>query len=48
MSDPLTDIVTLLNPRPTHTKLVEGRVSGALSGNLAERRFTAQCYKANV
>ncbi len=24
MSDPLTDIVTLLNPRPTHTKLVEG------------------------
>lgn len=24
MSDPLTDIVTLLNPVPTHTKLVEG------------------------
>ncbi|MDU6682835.1 MAG: AraC family transcriptional regulator [Enterobacteriaceae bacterium] len=24
MSDPLTAIVTLLNPRPTHTKLVEG------------------------
>lgn len=24
MSDPLTDIVALLNPRPTHTKLVEG------------------------
>lgn len=24
MTDPLTDIVTLLNPRPTHTKLVEG------------------------
>ncbi|ALB63384.1 AraC family transcriptional regulator [Cronobacter condimenti 1330] len=24
MSDPLTDIVALLNPRPTHAKLVEG------------------------
>lgn len=24
MSDPLTDIVALLNPRPTHSKLVEG------------------------
>jgi len=24
VSDPLTDIVALLNPRPTHTKLVEG------------------------
>ncbi|KIS45176.1 AraC family transcriptional regulator [Kosakonia radicincitans] len=25
MSDPLTDIVALLNPKPSHTKLVEGR-----------------------
>lgn len=25
MSDPLTDIVALLNPRPSHSKLVEGR-----------------------
>ncbi|HBN88886.1 MAG TPA: AraC family transcriptional regulator, partial [Rheinheimera sp.] len=24
MSDPLTDIVALLNPKPSHSKLVEG------------------------
>ena len=48
MSDPLAEIIAMLNLRAVLTKTIEGRENGALNVQTRECRSTAWYWKAAV